>query len=98
MNSSLNQAKLPLRKLLGELYTAQQCSFFMENGMNRIMHKFALSEEQAIDLVKLLIKDKLISTKFFLPAAFLCPQNIHHFPILLSTKAIKLLKVSNGKE
>jgi len=96
MNSSISRAKLPLQKLLRELYTAQQCSFFIEDGMDKIMHKFSLSEEQAIDLVKLLMKDKLITTKAFLPAVFLCSRNIRHFPIVLSTKAIKLLKVSSG--
>ncbi len=88
--------RLPLEKLLRELYTAQQCSFFMEDAMNKIMNRFSLSEEQAIELTKLLMEKELISTKSFLPAAFLRPRNIRSFPIVLSTKAINLIKESSA--
>jgi len=95
VNGILND-KLPLEKILRELYTAQQCSFFMEDAMDKIMNRYSLSEEHAIELVKLLIEKKLISSKSFLQATFLRPMNIHWFPIVLSAKAIKLLKENSA--
>jgi carbamate kinase len=96
MTGIANLDKLCLEKLLRELYTAQQCSFFMEDAMDKIINRFSLSEEQAIELTKLLMEKKLISTKSFLPATFLRPRNIHRFPIVLSAKAINLLKESSA--
>ncbi len=95
MTCTVNMDKLCLQKILRELYTAQKCSFFMENTMDKIMSQFSLSEQQAIQLAKLLMEKELISTKAFLPAVFLRTQNIHNFPIVLSTKAINLLKESS---
>lgn len=92
MAGNLDSLQLNLTKLLRELYNAQQCSFFMEDAMKKIIEQFCLSEQQAIKLVGLLIKEELILTKSFLPAVFLRPQYIHNFPIVLSAKAIKLLR------
>lgn len=91
MADLLDLEQLNLIGVLRELYTAQQCSFFAENAMQKIMEQYCLSKEQAIELAKLLIKEELISTKGFLTAMFLCPQHIQNFPLILNTKAIKLL-------
>ncbi|KAF1085380.1 hypothetical protein SPSYN_01516 [Sporotomaculum syntrophicum] len=92
MAGILDLAQLNLTRLLYELYSAQQCSFFMEDAMKKTMDRYCLSEQQAIELARLLMKEELISTKGFLPSVFLRPQYIHNFPIVLSAKAIKLLR------
>ncbi len=96
MADILDLVQLNITKLLRELYTAQQCSFFMEDAMKKIMDRYYLSEHQAIELARLLMKEELITTKGFLPDVFLRPQYIHNFPIVLSAKAIKLLRENSA--
>ncbi|WP_166511946.1 hypothetical protein [Desulfallas thermosapovorans] len=92
MANIVNLENLRLEKILRELYNAQKCTFFLEDAMGKVMDKFSLSEQQAIELAKLLMKNELISSKTFLPATFLRPEYIRSFPIILTTKAIALLK------
>lgn len=85
-----------MEKILRELYTAQKCTFFLEDAMGKIMDQFSLSEQQAIDLAKQLMESGLISSKTFLPATFLRPKYIRSLPIILTAKAISLLKESSA--
>ncbi|WP_347491140.1 hypothetical protein [Desulfoscipio sp. XC116] len=92
MTDIINMENLRLEKILRELYNAQKCTFFLENAMDKIMNQFSLSEQQAIELAKILMDKNLISTNAFLPATFLRPQHIRSFPIVLTAKAIAILK------
>ncbi|AGL01584.1 hypothetical protein [Desulfoscipio gibsoniae] len=91
MTSMLSLENLRLEKILRELYTAQKCTFFMEDAMGKIMDQFSLSEQQAIELAKMLMDKQLISTNAFLPATFLRPRYIRCFPIVLTAKAISMV-------
>ncbi|SFF99738.1 hypothetical protein SAMN05660649_00405 [Desulfotomaculum arcticum] len=85
-----------LEKVLRELYHAQKCTFFLEDAMGKVIDNLGLSEQQAIDITKLLIEKKLITTNSFLPATFLRPKYIRMFPVVLSTKAITMMKESDN--
>jgi hypothetical protein len=97
MSNLVNLENIRLEKILRELYTAQKCTFFLEDAMGRIMDRFGFTEQEAIDIAKLLMEKGLVSTKAFLPATFLRPKYIRMFPVVLTAKALALLKNSEEK-
>ncbi|MBF7083137.1 hypothetical protein IT084_09145 [Desulfallas sp. Bu1-1] len=92
MSNIVNLENARLEKILRELYTAQKCTFFLENAMGRVIDKLGLSEEEAIEIARALMEKNYIATKSFLPATFLRPNFIRNFPVVLSAKAIAFLK------
>ena len=95
MSGMLEPLEPQLEKILNELYHAQKCTFFLEDAMGKVIDNLGLSEQQAIEIVKILIAKKLITTSSFLPATFLRPGYIRMFPVVLSNKAITILKHKN---
>jgi len=94
MTSVIDLEQKRLEKILLEMHQAQKCSFFLEDVMGKVMDKLELSEEEAIEIVKFMMDHNLISTKSFLPAIFLRPGHIRMFPVVLTSKAIALIKDS----
>ncbi|WP_027364151.1 hypothetical protein [Desulfotruncus alcoholivorax] len=97
MSSIMEPEELYLEKILRELYHAQKCTFFLEDAMGKVIDNLGLSEQQAIDITKLLIEKRLITTNSFLPNTFLRPKYIRMFPVVLSTKAINMIKDNDNK-
>lgn len=97
MSGITEPEELQLEKVLRGLYQAQKCTFFLEDAMGKVIDNLGLSEQQAIDLTKLMIEKKLITTNSFLPATFLRPKYIRMFPVVLSTKAISMIKDTDKK-
>lgn len=84
-----------LEQILGEMYTAQKCSFFLEDVMGKVMDTLEIPDEEAIEIARFLMAGGFIATKSFLPATFLRPGHIRMFPVVLTAKAIAFL---NRKE
>jgi len=80
-----------IREILNELYTAQKCSFFLEELMGKVMDNLNINGEEAVQIVEFLIAEGLINTKSFMPKYFLRPDRIRMFPVVLTAKAITLL-------
>lgn len=97
MSNIVNLENARLEKILRELYEAQKCTFFLEDAMGRVIDKLGLSEEEAIQIARVLADNNYITTKSFLPATFLRPNFIRNFPVVLSAKAIALLKSKDEK-
>ena len=97
MSSIMESEELQLEKFLRKLYHAQKCTFFLEDAMGSVIDSLGLTEQQAIDITKLMIEKKLITTNSFLPATFLRPKYIRMFPVVLSTKAITMIKDNDKK-
>lgn len=91
MNEIINLEEKRLEKILREMYSAQKCSFFLEDVMGRVMDTLEISEAEAIDIARFLMAEGFIATKSFLPATFLRPGHIRMFPVVLTAKAIAFL-------
>jgi len=95
MTSIINLEQERLEEILHEMHHAQKCSFFLEDVMGKVMDKLELTEEEAIEIARFLMLNNFISTSAFLPATFLRPGHIRMFPVVLTSKAIALVK--NGQ-
>jgi len=95
MTTMINLEEKRLEKILHEMHQAQKCSFFLEDVMGKVIDKLELPEKEAIEIARFLINNDLISTGSFLPATFLRPGHIRMFPVVLTSKALALIK--NGQ-
>lgn len=91
MSNIVNLENKRLEKVLRELYTAQKCTFFLEDAMGKVMDLLEISKEEAIEIAQLLMEKGFVSTKAFLPSTFLRPKYIRMFPVVLTSKALKFL-------
>ncbi len=99
LSSNENSAELHveenrIKEILNELYTAQKCSFFLEEVMGTVMDNLNIDGEEAVQIVKLLINEGFINTKSFMPKYFLRPDRIRMFPIVLTARAITFLNTN----
>ncbi len=92
MTSVINLEQKRLEKILSEMHQAQKCSFFLEDVMGKVMDKLELSDSEAIEIARFMMDQNLVSTSSFLPAVFLRPAHIRMFPVVLTSKAIALIK------
>lgn len=95
MSDPINIDHLSLDEILSELYMAQKCTFFLEDMVGRVIDQMGLTDDEAIAVMKVLVEKGYVSTKSFLPATFLNHKYIRYFPVVLSSKAIALLKKNN---
>ncbi len=78
--------------LLAKLYDAQRRILFQEMMMQIFMEQTKLSEQQAIGVLKEMIKRGWLVCDAVKEKFFLRPKYVYSFPVVISRKGIKHLK------
>lgn len=78
--------------VLRTIYHLQKQHFYPYEVMPRLISTLRITEEEAVALVKELIRLGWLSTRGFLPSYFLRPGYIARFPVIISASGLALLK------
>ncbi|MDA8333772.1 MAG: hypothetical protein M0Z41_02095 [Peptococcaceae bacterium] len=79
-------------EFLAALYRHQQGCFYPDAIMGRVMEELSLPPGEAAALLEKCLVEGWLAVPGFRPARYLAPERVHAFPVVLSARALALLR------